>query len=206
MMKNSAPSRFIWVHIFRKAPTSEGATSPLRRASATVGAGAPFLASKNLPPPLKIVQPPLTEHLHYFFFLFTTPTYVFRQVWSGTFQKLSPFFKCEGCRHLKMQDPQFTGEQRSFTALTDQWSQIPRRTINKFGRSFPGVNPPPDYLLLLFIYFFYKICHTSRKRNCGNLWSRGSKCLIYCQHQQNPYYKTYLTLLMRDNRNNSSYL
>ena len=30
MMKNSPPNRFIWAHIFKKAPTSEGGTSPLR--------------------------------------------------------------------------------------------------------------------------------------------------------------------------------
>ena len=30
MMKNSAPNHFIWAHIFKKAPTSEGGTSPLR--------------------------------------------------------------------------------------------------------------------------------------------------------------------------------
>ena len=55
MMKNSAPNRFIWAHIFKKAPTSEGGTSPsdtpLRRASGTAGADAPFFTSKILPPP-----------------------------------------------------------------------------------------------------------------------------------------------------------
>ena len=52
-MTNSAPNRFIWVHIFQKAPTSEEhppSDTPLRHASATAGAGAPF-TSKNLPPP-----------------------------------------------------------------------------------------------------------------------------------------------------------
>ena len=29
-MKNSAPNRFIWAHIFKKAPTYEGCISPLR--------------------------------------------------------------------------------------------------------------------------------------------------------------------------------
>ena len=55
-MKNSAPNRFIWAHIFKNAPTSQGGTSPLRRplrrASATTGADAPFSTSKNLPSPL----------------------------------------------------------------------------------------------------------------------------------------------------------
>ena len=55
MRKNSTPNRYIWAHIFKKAPTSEGGTSPsdtpLRRASATAGADAPLLTSKNLPPP-----------------------------------------------------------------------------------------------------------------------------------------------------------
>ena len=63
MMRNSEPNHFIWVHIFKKAPTSEGGTSPLRhppgRASATAGADAPFFTSKNLPPPFEIVPPPM---------------------------------------------------------------------------------------------------------------------------------------------------
>ena len=34
-MKNSAPNRFIWAHILKKAPTSEGATSPFRHPPAS---------------------------------------------------------------------------------------------------------------------------------------------------------------------------
>ena len=52
-MKNSAPNRFIYDYIFKKATTSEGGTSPLRhplrRATATARADAPFLTSKIWP-------------------------------------------------------------------------------------------------------------------------------------------------------------
>ena len=52
MRENSASNRFIWAHIFKKAPTSEGAhppsDTPLRRESVTAGADALLLTSKNL--------------------------------------------------------------------------------------------------------------------------------------------------------------
>ena len=53
-MKNSAPNRFIYGYIFKKATTSEGAhspsdTPPLRRATATARADAPFLTFKIWP-------------------------------------------------------------------------------------------------------------------------------------------------------------
>ena len=85
MMKNSEPNRFIWAHIFKKAPTSEGAhppsDTPLRRASVTAGADAPFWISQNLAPPLKIVLPPMKYARHYFF-PFLAPEHVSNHKWN----------------------------------------------------------------------------------------------------------------------------
>ena len=55
MMKNRAPNRFIWDYIFKKAPTSEGGTSPLRHPPASRKRDGRRLRAifyfQNLPPP-----------------------------------------------------------------------------------------------------------------------------------------------------------
>ena len=63
-MKNSAPNHFIWAHIFKKAPPSEGGTSPLRHPPASRKRDgwrwrAILDFKKSGPPTLKIVPPPM---------------------------------------------------------------------------------------------------------------------------------------------------
>ena len=70
------------------------------------------------------------------------------------------------CRE-KMPGPQFTGEQRSFIALTYHRTQSPQETINEFVRRFPGVNPPHRNTVR-FQLAKYKNHHTSLNRNRGN--------------------------------------
>ena len=54
-MKNSAPNRFIWAHIFQKAQTSSD--TPLRLASAHGWRWRNILDFKNLPPPPSKIVP-----------------------------------------------------------------------------------------------------------------------------------------------------
>ena len=56
MFKNSAPNHFIWAHIFKKAPTSEGGCAPLRSWSLKMGRG--FEARVAHPVQLKSEYPP----------------------------------------------------------------------------------------------------------------------------------------------------